>query len=308
MRALAVATATIVLVGGLAAAPVTLARFNASATANASFSTGTLAAPTSLAGTGTSGQAVLTWTPSTSSTATGYELWRSATSGSGYAQVTTVTPVSAATATDAAAAGTWYYVMRTYVGGWTSAYSNEATVPVSGVITTAYKGCTNNAAVTSNAGDNNGYESSPGNACAQDGLFAVDNNSGSGTSGLCTSNQKDRHTFWGYAFGVPSGAASIKGITISAVADQSNNGGTTSLCIQLSWDGGGTWSTAKSVTMTSNSLTTYTFGGATDTWGRTWVPENLLTANFRVRVIDVSTQPAKTFRLDYLGVAVTYQP
>ncbi len=308
MRALAVATATIVLVGGLVAAPVTMARFNATATASASLAAGTLAAPTSLAGTGTSGQAVLTWTPSSSSAATGYELWRSATPGTGYAQVATVTPVSTVTATDAAGTGTWYYVMRTYLGGWTSAYSGEAAVPVSGVITTAYKGCTNNAAVTSNAGDNNGYETTPGNACAQDGQLAIDDNSGSGTSGLCASSQKDRHTFWGYALGVPSTAAAIAGITIVAVGDQSNNGGTTSLCVQLSWDGGGTWSTARSVAMTTNTTTAYTLGGPTDTWGRRWVPENLITANFRVRVIDVSTQPAKTFRLDYLGVAVTYQP
>lgn len=308
MRTKAAVLAALLVVAGLATAPVTLARFGAGGTVAASMATATLAAPTGLAGTGGL-TASLTWTPSTSTTATGYELWRSATTGSGYTQVGTVTPVSASSTTDAATAGTWYYVMRTYAGGWTSAYSNEASVLVSGVTTTGVKRCTSNAAETSNAGDNNGFESSPGNACLQDGLYASDNNTGtSSASNSCTANSKDKHRFWGYSFGLPTTISSISGVTVTAIADQSNNGGTTWMCVQLSWDGGGTWSTAKSVVMTSNTAATYTFGGTADTWGRTWVRENLTTTNFRVRVINSSTQPSKTIRLDWLGVEVAYQP
>ncbi|MPZ24764.1 MAG: S8 family serine peptidase, partial [Dehalococcoidia bacterium] len=56
--------------------------------------------------------------------------------------------------------------------------------------------CTAQAAVTSSAGDNNGYQTTPANACADGGEVATDTNSGSGTSTSCTSTQKDKHNFY----------------------------------------------------------------------------------------------------------------
>src|SRR6185436_1983844 len=51
---------------------------------------------------------------------------------------------------------------------------------------TGMKGPTANAAETSSSGDNNGYEVNAANAHTCDSLFAVDNNSGSGTNTSCT--------------------------------------------------------------------------------------------------------------------------
>ena len=42
--------------------------------------------------------------------------------------------------------------------------------------------------------------------------------------------------------------------------------------------------------------------------GQTWTGANFWNANFRVRVIDVTSQPNKTFLLVYLAVQVTYTP
>ena len=49
---------------------------------------------------------------------------------------------------------------------------------------------TASAAVTSGSGDNNGYQLNPSSAFVNDGLFAVDTNSGTNSNTSCTSNRK----------------------------------------------------------------------------------------------------------------------
>lgn len=299
--------AAALLVAGLASAPVSLARFTATDQVHASLGTNTLEAPTAL-GAAAGGTVSLTWTPSASSWASGYEVFRSSTSGSGYASVGTITPVTAAAAADGPALGTWYYVLRTTFHNWTSVRSNEASVVMGAPpVTTALTHCTTGGAETSAAGDNNGYETNTGRACAQDGSVATDRNSGTGGVNSCTASTKDKHGFWGYAFGLPATVTAINGITVTPRISQSNNGGTTWLCIQLSSDGGTNWTSPKQVVVASNALTTYTFGDTTDTWGRSWAVGDF-GAGFRVRVIDTSTQSSKDFELDAIGVKVTYTP
>jgi hypothetical protein len=296
-----------ILVGGSAVAPVTLARLTASASATATFSTGTLAPPTSLSATG--GASVdLGWTASTSSTATGYAVLRSATSGSGYSQVGTVTPVSAIVGLDTPGPGTWFYVLQTYRGGWTSGNSNQASAVVAAPISTGTVGCVSQAAETTGSGDNNGYEGNSTKMCAQDNQSATDAATGTNRVNSCTNAGKDRHRAWGYAFGLPVAVSAVTGITLTAVAGMNNNGGTNILCAQLSWDGGTTWTAAKSVTLSGQALATYTLGGVADTWGHTWTSAQLGTTLFRVRLTDVTTTSNKDFKLDYIGAAVQYVP
>jgi len=80
------------------------------------------------------------------------------------------------------------------------------------------------------------------------------------------------------------------------------------MCVQLSWDGGATWTTAKSTTTLTTSEAPYVLGTATDTWGRTWSDANFTNANFRVRVINVANSTARDFSLDWVAVKVYYQP
>jgi hypothetical protein len=222
-----------------------------------------------------------------------------------------VTPVSATSTNDTPAAGTWYYVLRTYFAGWTSANSNQASVVITaGPTSTGAVQCTgaSNAPETTNAGDNNGYESLPANACAVDGTVATDASTGTGGTASCTAPTADRHRWWGYTFGLPATVTSINGITATPAVGMNNNGGTTWLCVQLSSDGGATWTAAKTAVLASSGITAYPLGGATDTWGRTWTPSDFASTSFQVRVIDSSTQPNKDLRLDGLAVNVAYTP
>ena len=309
IRPLAV-LACIAVVAALAVpTPDTLAEFTSLKSAAATLGTDTLRPPTGVAGTGGS-SASLAWTASTSSAATGYNLLRSGTSGSGYTQVKTVTPVSATSTDDAPGSGTWYYVLDSYLGGWTSAYSSEASVTVDGSPTsTAVVGCASEAPETVNAGDDNGYETNPAYACDQDHRVAIDANSGTDKVLSCPDPGKDRERFWGYSFGLPGTVSSIDGITVQLVMGLNNRAGTSQVCVELSWDGGTSWTAPQTVTMTKAPLTAYTVGTATDTWGHTgWTTSQLGTSSFRVRLTDMSTTASKTFSLDFLGVRVDYTP
>ncbi|HLA06556.1 MAG TPA: M14 family metallopeptidase [Anaerolineales bacterium] len=163
------------------------------------------------------------------------------------------------------------------------------------------------AAVTSGSGDNNGYEVNPSNAFANDGVFAVDNNSGTNNNTSCTSNRKDRHVFSNYGFSIPSGAT-ITGIEVRADARVDGTAGAPKLCAQISWNGGATWTAVKSTSALTTSEATYLLGGTTDTWGRTWASGDFTNANFRIRVTDVAGNTSRDFSLDWLAVRVLYQP
>ena len=205
-------------------------------------------------------------------------------------------------------------MLRSVYASWTSADSNQAVATVTaGSVSTPLAGCVLSAADTSGAGDNDGYQTTPLLACADGGGMAQDPSTGTGGNESCgtgstPSTTKDRHRFWGFVTGLPATVSSITGVSVRADLGTSNNGGTTNLCAQLSWDGGTSWTTIKSVPVTTTAETTYTFGGTTDTWGRTWSPADLAPTTLVVRVIDASSQPNKRYELDYLAVSVTYTP
>ena len=99
-------------------------------------STGTLAAPTGLTAVrGTcailSSNAVnLSWTATSSTFADGYIVLRSTTSGSGYAQIGSVTGRTTTTFIDGTPAflTTYYYVVQATRNNWRSANSNQASL------------------------------------------------------------------------------------------------------------------------------------------------------------------------------------
>ena len=291
------------------AAPLTLAVFTDQDAGQNGYATDTLDPPTSLAATG-GVTAALTWTATVDAYASGYRILRSSTSGSGFAQVSTVTPSGATTAADTPpTSGTWYYVLRSYFQSWESVSSNEASaVVVVGGAATPWSTCTGGTSVAEAAwGDTNGYEANPDNACADGSGFALDAGTGTGSrSGSCTNTANDAHRFRDFSLDVPLTATSISGIEVRADMGLNNNGGTSNICIQLSWDGGTSWTTAKVVTISGAAEATYSFGGPADPWLRTWVAGDFSNANFRVRVIDATTQNNKDYRLDYLAVRVSY--
>jgi hypothetical protein len=170
---------------------------------------------------------------------------------------------------------------------------------------TGMKSPSANAAETTSAGDNNGYEVTAANAQPNDSLFAVDNNSGSGTNTSCSSTQKDRHRFYNFGFDIPP-ASVIQGIEVRLDAKADSTSGAPKICVQLSWDGGASWTTTRSTPTLTTSNATYVLGGPADNWGLAWTLSSLSDANFRVRVIDVSSNTSRDFSLDWVAVRVTY--
>jgi hypothetical protein len=291
-----------VAVGG----SLSLALFRSSRSTTAQLATGTVLPPTDLTASVSGSTVTLIWTPTVSAGADGYDLLRSATSGSGYAVIANPNPASVATTTDSPGNGAWFYVLRTVLSSWTSALSNEASATLGGK--TGFVDCSTNAPETTGSGDNNGYETNPGGGCVVDGSLAVDTDSGTNANLSCTDAGKDRHRFWGYAFGLPATVGSIDGIEVNLTAGLNNQGKTSILCAQLSWNGGATWSSPLQVTLTGAAVATYALGGPTNTWGRTWSVAELDPSLFRVRITDVTDHPNKEFRLDGVTVQVDYTP
>jgi hypothetical protein len=311
-RRSSIAIGVALLVAAALPASTTLARFTDTAVSVGTLAADTLEAPTVLAAAGGS-SVTLTWVPSADAYATGYAVYRSTTSGSGYAFVSSVTPGTAVTTTDSPGSGTWFYTLLTTFEGWSSTASNEASATVSLATSTAYFPCVTTAADTSGAGDNNGYETNPSRACSNDSLFAVDTNSGTGGTQSCgtgdtPATNKDRHKFYGFALGIPAIVTSIDGISLRTDLKLDSISGTHNVCAQLSWNSGLSWTSFKVQPVTSAGETTYTLGSTSDTWGRAWSSSQLSGTNFRVRIIDASTATGRDFSLDYVAVSVTYTP
>jgi hypothetical protein len=302
--AVALAAAIVGVVPG-----ISLARLTDAAVVTKSLTADVLAPPTVLAATGGT-SAGLTWTITNDAYATGYQVHRGTVSGGPYSQVATVTPRAAASTSDTpATSGTYYYVLRSYFQNWVSVNSNQASaLVVLPSIATGYKGCTGASNAADTGGDNNGYETTPANACGDDALVATDANSGTSTTVSCANAGKDRHRFWDFGLGVPTTAYAVGGIQVRLDEGLAAIGGTIQACVELSWNGGTTWTAAKTVSLTAAAVTTYNLGATNDTWGRTWAGSDFSSANFRVRITDVASTMTKTFLLEYLAVQVTYTP
>ena len=98
-----------------------------------------------------------------------------------------------------------------------------------------------------------------------------------------TSTSGNSHIYYNYNLGVPDGAT-ISGIEVRLdyhVCDPSGDG---VVSVELSWDGGNTWTTAKTDSSEPATETSVYLGGAVDTWGHDWAADALSNASFRLRV------------------------
>jgi hypothetical protein len=289
------------------AVPLSLARFVDVASSSATYSADVLTPPTGLSAFGGTGGIRLRWAATADAYASGYDVLRSSASGSGFSQVATVTPASAATILDVPSTGTWFYVLRSAFQNWTSVPSAE----VSGTrpAVPALVGCTAGSAAAATGGNGDGYETTPDNACAAGGGSAVDANTGTILrSSACANTANDRHVFWGYDFALPSSVTSIDGVVVQASASMTGIGIDDAMCIELSWDAGSSWSAPIRVTLPDNTLRTYTFGSATTTWGHTWTASQLRTSTFRIRVTDATATVVRSYQLDHLAVQLYLTP
>ena len=143
-------------------------------------------------------------------------------------------------------------------------------------------------------GDNDGFESNPINALS-DGGGVASNINGAG----------DRHVFRDYYFEIPTDAV-VNGIEVRTDWYLDSDGGTNSLDIELSWDGGASWTATKSDITETDKEHIASLGGANDTWGREWSAGEFANENFKVRVTTSSTNSGRDFFLDWIPVRVYY--
>lgn len=78
------------------------------------------------------------------------------------------------------------------------------------------------------------------------------------------------------------------------------------MCVELSWDGGFTWTATKTTPVLGTLQTANLLGSPTDTWGHVWSPTELADGNLVLRVTDIATQPGRKFSLDWVAVDITY--
>ncbi len=171
----------------------------------------------------------------------------------------------------------------------------------------SFQDCLAEAPVSVDSGDNDGFEADAAGACTDGGGFARDIDSGTGPPHSCSSATNDRHLFYNYGFALPGGST-IKGLEVRLDAWADGTASAAFLCVQVSWDGGTTWTAEKTTPALTATETTSILGGVSDSWGHQWSAAELSDANFRVRVVSRSASASRDFFLDWVAVRVTYTP
>ena len=144
-------------------------------------------------------------------------------------------------------------------------------------------------------GDGDGFELNPAGAFGNDGVFASNINGAS-----------DRHRYFNYLLSdIPTGAT-ISGIEVRLDWWLDATNGPNLLEVELSWDGGESWTDPKPDLQETTSEHTAIVGGTSDTWERTWTASELGSLNFRVRITSEG-QNQRDFFLDWVAVQVTYE-
>ena len=72
------------------------------------------------------------------------------------------------------------------------------------------------------------------------------------------------------------------------------------------WDGGVTWTEAKTTTTLGTTESDRVVVSPTDTWGRTWSVGDFSNASFRLCLTNVAGSTSRDFWLDWVEVRVYY--
>lgn len=189
---------------------------------------------------------------------------------------------------------------------------------------------TESAAVTSSAGDGDGFEQKcPAGACVASGSttyafteatslntdYAESVNAGTGTGDACGDVDRDQHVFFGFDFGTGGtpvhSQAQIDGITVDVAGWSDSATGTPAYYVDISLDGGSAWSSGagcKNTALGTSSPGAYSsLGGAADKWNSAPTASQINSDNFRVRLtMCAGSSTAREFRLDALRVTVDW--
>ncbi|MEY2665432.1 MAG: hypothetical protein RLZZ480_537, partial [Candidatus Parcubacteria bacterium] len=128
--------------------------------------------------------------------------------------------------------------------------------------------------------------------------FAYDATDGT----YATTASANTHNYTNHSFSVP-GANTITGIEVKLEVSGTTAAGT--IGVELSWDGGTSWTSMKTTSTLTTSDAVVSLGGASDTWGRSWSATQFSNANFAVRLTGAPS--SNTIRVDEIQVRVYHQ-
>lgn len=114
-----------------------------------------------------------------------------------------------------------------------------------------------------------------------------------------TDNAGATHSYSDANLGV-AGGVTIDGVEVRIEVSGTTAAGT--IGVQLSWDGGTSWTSSKSTPTLTTSDVVVTLGGPADIWGRTWTVNDFSNANFRIRLTGAPN--SNTVRVDEIQVRV----
>ncbi len=136
----------------------------------------------------------------------------------------------------------------------------------------------------------------PSNAFSSDNTYAT------------ATNDNDDQSYGGFGFSIPAGSI-IDGISVEVDAMVVGGVGTWQVQVRLSPNGGSTWTDWQSTDQLTTTVFTYTLGGPSDPWGRTWDPTELSNANFRleIRANSIISPPMGGLWVDQIRVRISYQ-
>lgn len=104
-----------------------------------------------------------------------------------------------------------------------------------------------------------------------------------------------------FAISIPGGST-INGLEVTAEGAAGFENST--LGIELSYDGGTSWTTQKTDVFSDGADQTKTYGGSADTWGRTWAVSEFSNANFKLRADFVTG--SLNILVDHIQVKIYY--
>ncbi len=111
-----------------------------------------------------------------------------------------------------------------------------------------------------------------------------------------------------FSLALPSGTTTINGLEVLLNLKVDSISTAPQISVQLSWDGGLSWTAANSPPAPTTTEQMFILGSATNLWGRSsWTASELTNANFRVRLTSTSAAATRNFILDVVGVRVTAQ-
>ncbi|HEU68854.1 MAG TPA: hypothetical protein ENN53_06555 [Candidatus Acetothermia bacterium] len=139
------------------------------------------------------------------------------------------------------------------------------------------------------------------NPSADSGQFADGSRAYYDDGAYATAPDNRVHLYWGYGISVPAGSE-VVGIEVLVDA-RKHEARASALYVELSWDGGTSWTTTGYFAgWMSAAWRQYVLGGSTDTWGRTWSAGELGDGSFRVRL-----RAEQASRLNWVAVRVHYR-